>query len=346
MIEWAIASQGSLASASGFGIYSRHVLDLLTECFGLPPTRVLDGAAPSGLPKGVMVVANRLDAMPQALRSAARGSRIMYVAHNVEHLASGPGEVPEVDGRVRRVGLTVRAAATRIQEARALGRADAIVGISHWDLTQLARMAGSAMPRSTAIYPPVPPARAGDKGGGATGRVVYSGSFTWWRKRRSLSWLISEVWPRVESARPSAQLVVGGPNAMSARPPMGWSGNSVVFSPQFPEYREGDIAVIPEPQRSGVKLKAVEAFAAGVPVVAFPNVWDSIGYFLGNESNIGWQLRSSGGLADQVVHLLSSRSKYEASAALSRRLAERMRQYALRDSERIRDIVAQTIGKW
>lgn len=84
----------------------------------------------------------------------------------------------------------------------------------------------------------------------------------------ALNWLLDDIWPRVCAARPDARLqVVGTVGKSRDRWPAGAIARGVVPSLEQ-VYRETGIALAPIRFGSGLKIKLVEALAAGVPVVA------------------------------------------------------------------------------
>ncbi|MFY9826990.1 MAG: glycosyltransferase family 4 protein, partial [Thermoanaerobaculia bacterium] len=97
--------------------------------------------------------------------------------------------------------------------------------------------------------------------------VVVFGSRGWLPNEDSVAWYLKDVWPAVRSELPGAILHVFGSGLAStlpgvvAHPPPGDSGEA---------YPAGSILTVPLRIASGVRIKILEAWARGVPVVATP----------------------------------------------------------------------------
>jgi len=101
--------------------------------------------------------------------------------------------------------------------------------------------------------------------------VLFLGSFPHLPNVDALDWLIAEIWPLVRRRRPSARLTVVG-----ARPPAkvlqmdGRDGVRVVgeVDDVVPFYATHRLLAVPMRAGSGTRLKILEAFASGLPVVS------------------------------------------------------------------------------
>lgn len=102
-------------------------------------------------------------------------------------------------------------------------------------------------------------------------RVLFFGSFPHLPNRDALDFFVREVWPRVLAQRPRATLTVAG-----AEPPpevlaLGGRDNIVALGEvddPAPLYRRHRLLVAPLRAGSGTRLKILEAFASGLPVVS------------------------------------------------------------------------------
>jgi glycosyltransferase involved in cell wall biosynthesis len=114
-----------------------------------------------------------------------------------------------------------------------------------------------------APFPELPPGSgrlAGDP------PVVVFGSRGWLPNEDSVAWYLKDVWPAVRAEVPGAVLHLYGaelaaPPGVVAHPPPGDSAEA------FPP---GSILTVPLRIASGVRIKILEAWARGVPVVATP----------------------------------------------------------------------------
>ena len=101
--------------------------------------------------------------------------------------------------------------------------------------------------------------------------MLFVGSFRHLPNQEALDWFTSEVLPRVVSQRPEAKLVIVG----SDPPPVFGrlqANRNVVMTGFVPDIREPlsqcAVFVCPILTGSGVRVKLLEAFAAGIPVVS------------------------------------------------------------------------------
>lgn len=101
--------------------------------------------------------------------------------------------------------------------------------------------------------------------------MLFVGSFRHLPNQEALDWFTSEVLPRVVAQRPEAKLVIVGSD-----PPPGLerlrANRNVVMTGFVPDIRqplsECAVFVCPILSGSGVRVKLLEAFAAGIPVVS------------------------------------------------------------------------------
>ncbi len=101
--------------------------------------------------------------------------------------------------------------------------------------------------------------------------VLFLGSFPHLPNLDALDWMIAEIWPLVRQQRPGARLSVVG-----ARPPAtvlqldGRDGVRVLgeVGDVVPLYASHRLLAVPMRAGSGTRLKILEAFASGLPVVS------------------------------------------------------------------------------
>jgi hypothetical protein len=210
---------------------------------------------------------------PQALAQLAgargRGLPVVMRAHNVESdLWSGLAE------RAPLLGWLLRREARRLStwEGGAVRSVGSTVALAAHDAARLATLAGSAgrvhhVPAPfPAELPPSERALAGSP------PVVLFGSPGWRPNSDAAGWFVEHAWPRVSEALPAAVLHVYGLPA----PP----GARVLSRPSLAESREafapGSVHVVPLRFASGVRMKILEAWARGIPVVASPQAAEGL----------------------------------------------------------------------
>lgn len=213
-----------------------------------------------------IVHAEQLQALPQTAPALARGVPVVLRAQNVEsdlwaatsrlrggwrggllawearRLAAWEGEA------VRRVALTLALTAEDAARLRELSRGSGEV--------RVIRAAFSGLPAAAAPRLPGEPP------------VVVLGSRGWLPNEDAVDWFLAEVWPAVAAGLPGARLHLfgGGPGgalpaSVTAHPAPRDSAEA--FAP-------GSILAVPLRIASGVRMKVLEAWARGVPVVGTP----------------------------------------------------------------------------
>lgn len=104
------------------------------------------------------------------------------------------------------------------------------------------------------------------------GRLLYNGALTYGPNHDAVCWFVDEILPRVAARVPEAHFVVSGRNegvagrdALLANPRVRLTG----FVPDLrPVLDEAALCVVPLRQGGGTRLKILEAFASGLPVVS------------------------------------------------------------------------------
>ncbi len=210
-----------------------------------------------------LVHAEQLQALPQAEPAFSRGIPVVLRAQNVESdLWRAAGE----RGRGLK-GMLIRREARRLAawEGRAIRRVAATLALTHEDAARLGDLSGGGRVRLVrAPFPELPPGSGRLEGDPP---VVVFGSRGWLPNEDSVAWYLKDVWPAVQAELPAAVLHVFGSDLTSPssgvtiHPPPGDSGEA------FPA---GSILAVPLRIASGVRMKILEAWARGVPVVATP----------------------------------------------------------------------------
>ncbi|HVS63260.1 MAG TPA: glycosyltransferase family 4 protein [Thermoanaerobaculia bacterium] len=209
-----------------------------------------------------VVVAEQLQAYPQA-RAAAAAARVPVVvrAQNVESdLWSGAARRTFL----ARVLLRTESRRLALAEGRMLAEADAVVAVSREDAERLRELGGPAV-RPRVVCPPFPedlPSSQSPLEGSPP--LVVLGSAGWAPNRDSIRWFLSELWPAVHRELPETVLHVFGAPRLRAAGAVGHAApedSAAAFAP-------GAVLLVPLRVASGIRMKVLEAWARGVPVIA------------------------------------------------------------------------------
>ncbi len=217
-----------------------------------------------------VVHAEQLQALPQAEPAFAGGIPVVLRAQNVE--SDLWAETARRGRGLRGFLLRREARKLAVWEGNAVLRAAATLALTPEDaarLRELARGKGR-VEVVRAAFPDLPPGRRPLAGEPA---VTVFGSRGWLPNEESTVWFAAEVWPAVHAALPGAVLHLFGA-------PPGSESLGVVIHPS-PEdsaevYAPGSILAVPLRIASGVRIKILEAWARGVPVVATPAALDGL----------------------------------------------------------------------
>jgi polysaccharide biosynthesis protein PslH len=211
-----------------------------------------------------IVHAEQLQALPQAEPAFQRGIPVVVRAQNVE---SDLWAETARRGRGLR-GFLLRSEARKLAtwEGNAVRRAAATLALSEEDASRLRELTRGEgrVGVVRAAFPDLPPGKGRLAGEPA---VAVFGSRGWLPNEESTVWFATEVWPEVRAALPGAILhLFGAPPGLEA------PGIAVHPSPEDSAevYAPGSILVVPLRIASGVRIKILEAWARGVPVVATP----------------------------------------------------------------------------
>ncbi len=261
---------GSLARGRSFIIERDRVVEM---------ERLVDGLLASG--EFEAVHADQLWMAQYALRAKrVGGKKILTVLdeHNacfqiVERLAAGEGNP------FKRLVLQRERAALRAFEARALGQFDQLATVTEedrWILEQLVEKEGGkrfiygqdshTIPIcvDTQAVQMVQPAEG-------AGEVLHLGTMFWPPNVEGVVWFGREVWPRVKAQVPGARLTIAGKNppgevlALAEDPAVRVTG--YVADPE-PYLEQAGVFIVPLFAGSGMRVKIVDGWRWGLPVVS------------------------------------------------------------------------------
>ncbi len=99
--------------------------------------------------------------------------------------------------------------------------------------------------------------------------MVVLGSRGWLPNEDSHTWLVREIWPAIRSALPGAVLHLYSADLDPGTTPPGVTAHSSLED-SAQAFAARSVLLVPLRIASGVRMKILEAWARGVPVVATP----------------------------------------------------------------------------
>lgn len=114
------------------------------------------------------------------------------------------------------------------------------------------------------LQPPGPP--------GDNERVVFCGVMNYAPNDQGMRWFVTEVWPTVRRERPRATLAIVGADPQRSLQALCAADSRIELTGRVPDVRpwlwESAVSIAPLHVARGVQNKALEAMAAGLPIVA------------------------------------------------------------------------------
>jgi sugar transferase (PEP-CTERM/EpsH1 system associated) len=111
-------------------------------------------------------------------------------------------------------------------------------------------------------------------------RVVFTGVFNYPPNEQGAIWMAERVWPLVRAVRPDAQLLLVGANPTRTVRRLADTDRSIVVTGTVPDVRpylrQAALGVVPLSTARGLQNKALEAIAAGLPVVVTSRVREGL----------------------------------------------------------------------
>ena len=207
------------------------------------------------------VHAEQLQALAACTSAFAAGIAVVLRCQNVE------SDLWQGFARHARSGALAALEARRLArfEARALRRATAAIALTTEDAERLHALSDGI---EVATVPAPFPARLAP-GLSVEGRPALAtlGSSGWRPNEDGVAWLLREVWPAVRAALPEAVLHVYGEGDAGGAAGVVQHAAPTDSREAFPG---NAVCVVPLRYGSGVRMRILEAWARGVPVVATP----------------------------------------------------------------------------
>jgi len=242
------------------------------------------------------------------------GVPVVLREHNVESVIMERYGTHAGNPFLRRYA-SLQHARLRAYEARMVGRFDACCPITPDDAARLAEMSPAASIRivpggvDESCFLPSP------DGAVVPDSIVFFGALDWIPNRDALSWFLKDIFPLVLERRPGATFHIIGKN-----PPgdlANIAGERCVvhgYVPDLrPEVQKYAVSIAPYRIGGGMRLKILESFAMGVPVVSTPVGCEGIEALHGE-------------------HLLVADGEREFSEHVVALLVDAPRRFALRDA--------------
>ena len=236
------------------------------EVWARPP---LMGSREDGPERFDLVVLMQAHMGRYATAFTAAGTPVILDQQNVETHISGEIArlAPTWMGRSR---ARLDILKWRSYETDLLGRVRRTVAVSEADAQAFRRMAPSA---SVVVRPSGADLRSlnyVDHSENRGDRLIMTGTLGYLPNLDAANWMIDRILPLVRTVRPDARLVLVGASAPESL--IRRAGDSVEIAGRVPDVRPyldgADLFVAPLRAGGGTRLKLLEAFAVGLPVVA------------------------------------------------------------------------------
>jgi polysaccharide biosynthesis protein PslH len=167
--------------------------------------------------------------------------------------------------RQRPLMAPLRWEARRLQryEQRLLAAASRVATLTETDATALRALAPAQHSRIEAVAPAFAAAWPAGPPGRAATTIALAGSAGWWPNAQALRWFLSGVAPQFAADADTLIQVYGGAPVQGAN--LYWQPAPQDSASAFPA---GAIAAVPLLAGSGIRMRILEAWARGLPVVA------------------------------------------------------------------------------
>ncbi len=249
-----------------------------------------------------LVHAEQLQALAACRGALARGMPVVLRAQNVES---------ELWSTRRHFLLRAEARRLARYEGAAVERAGATIALTRRDAEQLARLGGGTLvDHIAAPFPASLPPGAPLPG---TPAVTVPASTGWRPNDDAAAWFGREVWTEVTARVPGAQLHVFGAGVSAV------AERSITLHPAPADsavmFPADGIVVVPLLTPAGVRMRILEAWARGLPVVATPAAIAGLDGEIANAVAIA---DGAAGLATTIAELAADPARRERMVAAGR----------------------------
>lgn len=207
------------------------------------------------------------------LAAKTLGVGYVYRSHNIEHQYMAK-QAHAASGWKSKLTLALAVLGLRRFEMKAMRAAKAVMDISNddmafWRQQGIERLYWLPPVTEGSLRPVAPGALAGE----AEVDVVFLGNLTTPNNVQGVSWLMREVYPRVQALRPGTTFLVAGSNPVPEITELfagsEWQHAQLLVNPPdaLSVFRRARVLVNPVQVGSGIQMKAIEMLSYPVPVV-------------------------------------------------------------------------------
>jgi len=268
-IPWPLAAARALHRRRSLSVARHHHAEL-ERAVGAALTRF----------RPDIVHAEQLQALANCSAALSADVPIVLRMQNVE------SELWRQTAAARALAWPLRFEANRLQaeERSALATATHTLTLTGNDAAALRRLRPSIAAARIDSLPPAFPQRlpAGRRVEGDPA-IVLSGSAGWWPNRQATRWFLDEVLACICRRLPRAAVHVFGGDAIASTQNLHWHPSPVESIDAFPE---DAIAAVPLLVGSGIRMRILEAWARGLPVVATSKAASGLDVTAGRELSL------------------------------------------------------------
>src|SRR5438093_2143943 len=256
--------------------------------------------------------------MAQSVPEQIRRQAILH-EHNAEYVIWH--RQAEVEIGLRRWVAATEATRLRRYEAAIVRQFDTVFAISEDDRQKLIEL--GAEPSRVGVLPNVPDRTFLNKPSFADTEpvILYFGTLSWQPNIESLKRILTSIFPSVSRQVPDARLIVAGVGASPALAARVVATEGAEFHGQVddpePLYRGARVLVDATRSGGGTRLKVLNAFARGVPVVASSRAAEGLLVTPGEHLLVADE---DDQFVDAIVSLLRDRDRWQALSGNARAL--------------------------